>query len=64
MTYIVEKKRTGTFAMLKHKMYIRYVYSDFCIRADMSEATHFSKQALRKVYKKYGRENVIVHKVN
>lgn len=61
--YIVEKKRTGRFAFLKHKMWIRYFFSEFAIRSDRSEATVFSKQQLRKVYAKYGRENVIWHKV-
>lgn len=60
MLYIIEIKHNYNTNYSKHKMYLK----DFGhIVVNRSEATKYKKGNLSKIYKKLGRENVIVHKV-
>lgn len=63
MLYIIEKKKTNNTDYTKDHLYLSRVGNTIHIVVDIKDASKFKKGSLSKLYAKYGRENLILHKI-
>lgn len=60
--YIIEIKKNKYTNYTKGKLYLKSYSTDKVhIVMDPREAAHFKKQSLRKIYARFGRNNVVRH---
>lgn len=63
MKYIIQKKQNKRTNYSSSAVFIKIVDKHQTYTTEFNEATRFHKGSLKRWYRIYGRENLIIHKV-
>jgi len=63
MKYTIEKIKCEANKYSQSHLFIRVVDNYITVVTEIERATHFHKGSLKKYYRKFGRENLIVRRV-